>query len=362
VLREQEVLDGLAAAGFPTPPTRFENWRERGLVVPCGSRRGLGQAKGRVAHLYPDGTIEQAIEIAQMRRQNLDLDEIGWRLWVAGRQVERKCWFPVFEVAAAEFDASASEFREALDSDDLDENPIDELAKTALAAKTHDPLFRQVRKSLGPDRLSAILLHVASMAVGEFVSVSTQTEELSKDQDGSISAQMQDPRIKERQADLRAMDVALGLGRARTDTVVGVGPIIVGDYSSIIRETFAPLANTTLTEFLASVDSEHLRGTTRDLSAFAQSLAAASQEFDRTLAKDAFGFRRAALLARSDRMRQAQTGLMWALILEKSAEKFHDLSAMTQRFDAAAKLVREHQDLLKNSRPNFQRQPKKPIK
>jgi hypothetical protein len=153
------------------------------------------------------------------------------------------------------------------------------------------------------------VLQLASRAIGEFTSTSTQP----------------DPASGERQADLRAMDVALGLGHARTDFAAGVGPIIEGDYSPILRHTFAPLANTTLTEFLASADSEHLRKTTRDLSAFAQSLAAASQEFDRTLAKDAFGFRRAALLARSDRMRQAQTGLMWTLILEKSAEKFYDL-------------------------------------
>ena len=111
------------------------------------------------------------------------------------------------------------------------------------------------------------------MAIGEFTSASTQP----------------DPASGERQADLRAMDVALGLGHARTDFAAGVGPIIEGDYSPILRQTFAPLANTTLTEFLASADSEHLRKTTRDLSAFAQSLAAASQEFDRTLAKDAFG-------------------------------------------------------------------------
>ena len=59
-------------------------------AVSCGgTRKGLGQGKGRVAHLYPDGTIEQAIEIAQLRRQNLDLDEIGWRLWLAGYPVER---------------------------------------------------------------------------------------------------------------------------------------------------------------------------------------------------------------------------------------------------------------------------------
>jgi hypothetical protein len=340
----------LAKAGFPMPRSRFENWRERGLVVTCGTREGLGRGKGREAHLYPGGTAGQAIEIAQLRRQNLDLDEIGWRLWLEGRPVGRCCWFDVFEAAAAEFDAVASTLGDVLNSDSLNEDPIQELADQAYRADTSDPLFRQVRKALGPDRLPALVLQLASMAIGEFTSASTQP----------------DPASGECQADLRAMDVALGLSHARTDLAEGVGPIIEGDYSPILRQAFAPLADTTLTEFLASVDSERLRRTTRDLSAFAQSLAAASLEFDRTMAKDAFGFRRAALLARSDRMRQAQTGLVWTLILEKSAEKFHDLGAMAQLFDAATKSAQGFppSDLLSQNslRPNFRRRPlRKPI-
>ena len=183
-----------------------------------------------------------------LRQQNLDLDEIGWRLWLAGRPVGRNCWFDVFEEGAKEFDAIASAFRDALNSDSLDEDPIQELADQAYRADTSDPLFRQIRKALGAERLSAIVFHVASMAIGEFTSASTQ----------------QDLASTERQADLRAMDVALGLGHARTDTVDGVGPIIRGDYSSILRDTFAPLADTTLSEFLKQVDPERLRTVTRD--------------------------------------------------------------------------------------------------
>ena len=210
--------------------------------MPAGSRRGLGQGQ-RDARLTSTrkSTIDQAIEIARLRKQNLDLDEIGWRLWLAGRPVGRKCWFDVFEAVAKEYDDEvAPTFREALNSDSLDEDPIQELADQLYRADTSDPLLRQVRKSLGPDRLSAIVLHVASMAVGEFTSVSTQMERLSRRRRNIVSAQMQDP-DQERQADLRAMDVALGLGHARTDTVDGVGPIISGDYSSILRDTFAPL-------------------------------------------------------------------------------------------------------------------------
>jgi hypothetical protein len=341
VLTEREVLNQLAEAGVPMPRTRFENWREHGLVVPCGPRKGLGQGKGRRNHLYPDGTIEQAIEIVRLRRRNLDLDEIGWRLWLSGRPVGRNCWFNVFDAAAKEFDEAAATSREALNSDSPDEDPIQELADKAYHAEMSDPLFRQARKALGPNRLETVLLHLMSMMIGEFTSVSTQIEQLSKDDETSVSAQMDDPKIRERQTELRTMDVALGFIHARSDTVAGVGPIISGDYSSILRETFAPLADTNLNEFLRSVDPERLRTVTRDLSALIQSIAVASEEFGKTLAKDAFGLGRAALAASSDRKRQAAMGLIWTLVEEKSAGKFHDLSSMAQSFTVAALAVRQ---------------------
>jgi hypothetical protein len=325
VLTGKEVLDRLAEAGFKIPPSRFENWRERGLLPPVETRPGRGRGLGRAANLYSEVTINQVKQIVALRQQNIELDEIGWRLWLTGHAVGRDCWFDVFAAAAAEFDAVASAFRDALNSDslddDLDDDPLREVADQAYRAETSHSLFRQVRKALGPDRWPAIAFQLASMAIGDFTSASTQ----------------QDLTNGERQADVRAMDVALGLGHARTDTVGGVGPIIRGDYSSVLRDTFAPFADTTLSEFLKQVDPERLRTITRDLSVLTQSIAAASEEFSKTLAKDAFGLGRAALLARSDRKSQASLGLMWTLVEEKSAGKFHDLSSMAQSFTVAAR-------------------------
>ena len=325
MLTEKQVLSRLADEGFKIPPSRFENWRERGLLLPTDTRPGRGRGLGRAANRYPEVTFDQVKLIVALRQQNFDLDEIGWRLWLAGYPVGRDCWFDVFAAAAAEFDVVASAFRDALNfdslDDDLDSDPIREVADQAYRAETSHSLFRQVRKALGPDRWSAIAFQLASMATGDFTSASTQ----------------QDLTNGERQADLRAMDVALGLGHARTDTVGGVGPMIKGDYSSILRDTFAPLADTTLSEFLKQVDPERLRTVTRDFSALTQSIAVASEEFSKTLAKDAFGLGRAALLARSDRKSQASLGLMWTLVEEKSAGKFHDLSSMAQSFTFAAR-------------------------
>ena len=364
MLTEKEVLDRLAEAGFKIPRSRFENWRESGLLPPAETRPGRGRGLGRVANLYPEITIDQVKQIVALRQQNFDLDEIGWRLWLADHPVGRNCWFDVFATAAAEFDVVASAFRDALNSDN--DNAIQELVDQAYRAETSHSLFRQVRKALGPDRLSSILLHIMNMALGEITAVSTQAERLIRDEEEmSITAQMQDPRIKERQADLRAMDVALGLGHARSDTVNGVGPIISGDYSVILRDTFAPLAGTTLAEFLKTVDPERLRIVTRDLSALPQSIAVASQAFDKTLEKDAFGLDRVALIAGSGRKLQAQMGLTWTLILEKSTEKFHDVGGMISLFNAAALPVGQsaQPNADGSNTPIFRRGPtRKPIK
>jgi hypothetical protein len=96
-----------------------------------------------------------------------------------------------------------------------------------------------------------------------------------------------------------------------------------------------------LSEFLKQVDPERLRTVTRDCAALTQSIAVASEEFSKTLAKDAFGLGRAALLAKSDRKSQTSLGLMWTLVEEESAGKFHDLSNMAQSFTAAALATRQ---------------------
>ena len=332
MLTEQEVLDGLAAAGFPAPRSRFENWRERGLIVPFGVRPGLGQGKGRVAHLYPDGTVEQAIEIAHMRRQNLDLDEIGWRLWLEGRDVGRQCWFGVFRFIAKEFDKSARAFRKAQASDEFVAGQIDLMIKRAFKAKTSNRFFKRIRKDLGPRRFAAVMNEIASMATGTFTSISSQ----------------QELENNERLEDERAMDVALGVKRARTDTAGGVGPILPDDYSPILQATFEPLKGISLSQYLNGIDPEYLRSVARSLLGLLDSITEASDAFDRALAKDAFGLRRAAMLERMDRNIHATIILVWALVQQRSREKFHDLDAMAQLFLTAAIGARKFLELSKS--------------
>jgi hypothetical protein len=132
------------------------------------------------------------------------------------------------------------------------------------------------QQALGPQRFKAVMDQVLSMATGTFAQLSSQHE------NGN----------NERRGDLRAMDVALGLGHARTDIVGGDKRIIKPelDYSSILQETFEPLGQvSSMASILETIDPERLRIVTKSLTGLLRSIAEASAELDRLLIKDAFG-------------------------------------------------------------------------
>jgi hypothetical protein len=160
----------------------------------------------------------------------------------------------------------------------------------------------------------------------------------------SISSQ-QELENNERLEDERAMDVALGVKRARTDTVGGVGPILPDDYSPILQATFEPLEGISLSRYLDQIDPQYLRSVARSLLGLLHSIAEASHAFDRALAKDAFGLRRAAMLERVDRNIHAGMILVWALVQQRSQERFHDLDEMAQLFLTAAMGARKFLEL-----------------
>ena len=244
---------------------------------------------------------------------------------------------------ARQFDRCATAFRTAQASDELAHGQIEQMIEAAFKARTSNQLFKQIRKSLGADRFAAVMNEVVSMATGTFETISSQHE----------------TKNKERFNDSRAMDVALGFENTRRDTVNGIGPIIEGDYSSILQATFEPLEGVALTDYLLAIDPAYLRGVARSLTALLESITKASHAFDRALTKDAFGLRRAAWLERVDRNIHAGMILVWALVQQRSRERFNDLDAMAQLFLTAAigarKFVEAAETDPGQTRPGFRR-------
>jgi hypothetical protein len=230
-------------------------------------------------------------------------------------------------------------------------------------SQTSNRFFRQIRKDLGPQRFAAVTNEIASMATGTFVSISTQ-ENLTKsgllDEEHVHDESSDDKRLQnELIGDKRGTDVAFGVKRARTETVSGVGPILSDDYSPILQATFEPLEGISLSRYLDQIDPVYLRSVARSLLGLLHSITEASDAFDRALAKDAFGLRRAAMLERVDRNIHAGMILVWTLVQQRSRERFHDLDAMAQMFLTAAISARKFLELSKSDPslkgPDFRR-------
>lgn len=344
ILTEKELLDRAGEGGFDIPPSRFARWRDLGLVPTIDDRPGQGRGKGRAAHSYSERALEQTIQIARMRSEKRDLDEIGWRLWLDGYNVDGRWWLNTFKVVAQQYDKCAATIRKVQESDEFIETNLDRMIAAAFKAKKTSRFMKQIRKSLGEARFRAIMDEVSRMATGVFRAISSH--QTSENSIGAINVQ-------------RALDVAFGFEHARTDTIVEVGPIIKGNYTAILQETFAPLKDLSLVEFLESIDPEDLRRITKSMIDLLNSIDAASEAFDRVYARDAFGLRRVAMVARADRNIQAGAGLVWVLVQKRSSEEFHELDVMSKLFLNAAIGARKLLDAsdfdLNKGRPKFQR-------
>jgi hypothetical protein len=347
ILSEKEALDCLSFfGGWDIPRSRFNKWREEELVLPAHQRHWLGPSMGRSGFGYSAAIVEQAAQIARMRQDNLDFDEIGWRLWLGCYKIGEKHWFNAFEWAAKQYDILVPTIRKAQETDELAEGPIEKLIEKAWRSRKSSRLFKRIKKSLGPDRFKKVMNQVLSMATGTFVQISSQYELGSN----------------ERREDLRAMDLTLGLAHARTDIVEEKRRIIGGDddYSTTLRATFEPLGQiASLTSVLETIDREQLRTVTKSLTGLLQSIADASVELDRLLIKDAFGLSRVAEFARIDRNIHAGMALVWTLVHHSEHEEPNGLELLSKRFLAATIAARkflERDQLDPNSkRPEFRR-------
>jgi hypothetical protein len=339
ILIEKQLLDRAKKEGFDIPSSRLASWREKGLVPTLDDRPGRGPASGRCAHTYTERGVEQTIAIARMRTQNLDFDEIGWRLWLDGYDVDSRWWRNTFELMAQQYDKLAAKIRKTHQSDELVDTNLDRMISAIYRSQKTSPIIKQIRKSLGEARFKEIMDEVARMATGTFEAISSRQQ-----LEGSKEA----PETK------RAIDIALGLEHAQTDTVNGVGPIVQGDYTKGLQATFEPLKDCSLRKFLHSISPEELRNVTKSMNGLLDSIGSASEAFNTIYAKGAFGLRRAGMLAGADRNVQAVRALVWILIKRRSREEFHDLDHMAKLFLNAAIGARK---LLEESKinPNFKK-------
>lgn len=81
----QDILDYLGFAGFPTTKDHLARLHRRRLISPPFHEQGSGPAG---LPPYPAGTAERMLRFSQLRGGTKQLDELAWRLWWEGFDVE----------------------------------------------------------------------------------------------------------------------------------------------------------------------------------------------------------------------------------------------------------------------------------
>jgi hypothetical protein len=76
---KEELLAAAAKAGFEVSEAQLARWHRSGLL-PRPQVRSLGRGKGTES-LYPPGSSDRLVRVAELHVEEHRLANAGWRLW-----------------------------------------------------------------------------------------------------------------------------------------------------------------------------------------------------------------------------------------------------------------------------------------
>lgn len=205
-----EILRVANAAGYDLTGDQLERWHRAG-VIPRPRQMGLGQGAGSRS-VYPAGTARHVLAALVLRPGHRALPVLGWELWLEGWKVDlRLVRRYLLSVAALHDRVLRLAHMLGLDRPWLTRRalrlierwagsrsvPID--LRSRLAS---DPVLRQ-------QRLETLMRSLLQVLTGTYDPSATAVLD-ETDDDGWV------------------LERAAGLGGARTDTVLGVGPWLTG--------------------------------------------------------------------------------------------------------------------------------------
>ncbi len=157
----QDVLDYLQFAGFDMTRDQLARLHRRRLIEQPISPPSLG--RGSVTN-YPLGTAERMLRIAQLRNKTKQLDELAWRLWWEGFNIEPGLIRTYLMRKASRWDEQTSEDDAATDQESIapkgDRDVLEEVFFQHLKA---GPSSNAARKQL--ERGSELFVEFASLFI-----------------------------------------------------------------------------------------------------------------------------------------------------------------------------------------------------
>jgi len=142
----QDVLDYLGFAGFDVTRDQLARLHRRRLI--SQPFQGPSTGRGHVS-MFPSGTAQRVLRISQLKEGTKQLDELAWRLWWEGYDVEPDLVRSYLLKKAARWDEQLREIRSAANSSGTPDDDADDVERDVL-----DEVFFQHLK-VGPSLVSA---------------------------------------------------------------------------------------------------------------------------------------------------------------------------------------------------------------
>ena len=269
-LREstEDVLDYVKFAGFELTRDQLMRLHQRRLI---GQNFHISGLRRFIGALNPPGTAERMLRIARLKATTKKLDELGWRLWWEGSDVEPELVREYLVKIATRWDVRLGEIHnpttiEAPAEDELGERDI--LDEVFFQKPNATPSMASVRKRMGKG--TDLYVEFAGLLVdlmrGDFSTLSAS----------SISLFAEDDAIGAAKGEAHAHETALRAMRAAMSQSFGE---LVASLDDEEIENARPVA-LLLSRIIASIgDIVHdaYGGGTRDTTAVGKSLVALSE-------------------------------------------------------------------------------------
>ena len=280
--RAEDVIALAATRQHAVTKDQLTRWHQARLL-----ERPVQHSLGRHGSetLYPPGTATLVLEICVLKSRDRRLDETGWSLWWEGFPVDmgvvRDFLGDVAKRLVETFDELVTEGGNLTEKA---EDMLDSARDTHLDSKT----LRWVRRRTGTENFEFVLDSMLRVAGGK-------TDDLSDD-------------------DVRQLEHAIGMDRARGDVLASIGkPWVEGDPREDVENISQIVNPALLTETLKVATDDELCSCRDEARQFMTAISAQGSVLRETAGRWAFGL--GAYGAFLDDMGSTHTGQAWLTLL-----------------------------------------------
>lgn len=325
---KEELLAAASNAGFEVSEAQLARWHRAGLL-PRPQVRSLGRGKGTES-LYPIGSSQRLVRVAQVHVDEHRLSNAAWRLWWEDSGPLTNSARRFLVKVASGLDKQREYVADLVERDAAgDPNAIDEMDKL-LNAMERDRLpqpLGQARRRSGTNQFPTVGRMILEIVADRFDGFDVDPE--TGEDDGAL------------------LERSWGLERARTDRLAAAGPWLEGDLAPDLARLGHLLAANPMLELAQQPDAK-LDAARIEAQEFLTTITIAARMFARLFGKDAFGYGMLGdLFSLSKGEGQAMLLLGWLLLRQDESlhEGMRQMAGLSNQARAMERLYEISEDL-----------------